>query len=226
MDKKNSKYYLDSSGFLGWGENSVLDKERLRLIDEYVSNGNILDIGCGFGLYVDYLASRGLSATGVDFVSEFINHAKKKRRGNFLKAKIEKLPFAENEFDTSILFDVLEHGDDIKILMEAKRVSKKRIIVIVPRKIDSQLEKSGVIFRHYLDKSHKREYTDGDLERLGKIIKLKLVCIKKIHPVNNESVFLFLFKGPVFLKKIIRKIVFLLLPGASYPTEFFAVFEK
>lgn len=225
MDKKNSKYYLDSASLLGWGENSILDKERLKLIDQYVKEGNILDIGCGFGLYVDYLVSKGLPATGVDFVSEFINEAKKKK-GNFVKAQVEKLPFSDNEFDISILFDILEHGDDVKILMEAKRVSKKRLLVIVPRKIDSELEKSGVIFRHYLDKSHIREYEEEDLERLGKITNLKLVCIKKIHPVNSESVFLSLFNGPVFLKKLIRKIVFLILPGVSYPTEFFAIFEK
>lgn len=211
---------------LGWGENSVLDKERLKLIDEYVSNGSILDIGCGFGLYVDYIASKGLSATGVDFVPEFIKMAKVKKKGNFVKAKVEKLPFAENEFDTSILFDVLEHGDDKKILMEAKRVSKKKLLVIVPRKIDTELEKTGLIFRHYLDKSHIREYDEEDLKRLGKITNLKLVYIRKIHPINCESVFLHLFNGSVFLKKLIRRIAFLLLPKANYPTEFFAVFEK
>lgn len=222
----SNKYYSDSATYLGWGEGSVLDKERLSLIDRFIVGKNILDIGCGLGLYVDYVVSKGLSGAGVDNVSEFIKSAKKSKKGNFTLANIEKLPFLENQFDTSFMFDILEHVDDKKILAEAKRVTTKRIMVIVPRRVDTGLEQSGVIFRHYIDKSHIREYEEEDLKRLAKSTDLKLILIRKIHPLYNETIFLSLFRGSVFLKKLARKIIFLILPKANYYTEYFAVFEK
>lgn len=222
---KRANYYLKFSLSLGWDNNSGLDKERLELIKKFIKGKKILDVGCGFGLYVDYLSRQGFDATGLDFVEEFIKKATL-RRGTFIKGRADKLPFRNNEFDTILLFDILEHGDDIKILEEAKRVSKERILIIVPRKVDYQLEQSGVIFRHYLDKSHIREYEEKDIEKLAKSVNLKLTYIKVVHPLYNETIFLSLFDGPIILKKIIRKIVFLLLPKKIYPTEYFAVLDK
>lgn len=223
---KQPKYYLNSSFSLGWGRDSVPDKERLQLIGRFTRGKSVLDVGCGYGLYVDYASSLGFNATGVDFVDEFIESAKKSKKGNFIKGKAEKLPFKNNEFDTVFLFDILEHGDDVKILQEAKRVCNKRILAIVPKNVDFALEQTGVIFRHYIDKSHLREYKEGDIGHLAKKAGLRVVHLRKIHPLYNETIFLALFKGPVFLKKLLRKIIFLILPKVDYPTEYFAVFEK
>lgn len=227
MPKKPKEYYLKKSSFLGWGERgAILDSERVRLIDKYVAGKRILDIGCGAGLYVDYLVSQGFDAYGLDFVGQFIQEAKKSKKGIFVKGEAEKLPFKDNEFNTIILFNILEHGDDWKLLGEAKRVTKKRILVIVPKEVDRRLEQSGVIYRHYLDKSHLREYRKQDLENLAKNLGLKLTAIQPVHPLYNETIFLSLFSGPIVFKKIIRKIVFAILPKENYPTEYFAVFDK
>lgn len=223
---KSAKYYMKTAQYLGWGEDAKLDKERILLIDQFVLGKKILDVGCGFGLYVDFLSSKNFDATGVDFVSSFIEKAKRSKKGRFLQAPADKLPFRENQFDTTFLFDVLEHGDDKKILTESKRVTKKRILVIVPKKVDFKLEQSGIVFRHYLDKSHLREYERGDLQILAKETGLKLITLKEIHPLYNESIFLSLFAGPQILKKVIRELVFLILPKVAYPTELFALFEK
>lgn len=226
MPKKTKDYYLKKSSFLGWGErNAILDGERIRLIDKFAIGKKVLDVGCGRGLYVDYLVSKGFDAYGLDFVTQFIKEAKKTKKGTFVKGKAEKLPFKDNEFNTVILFNILEHGDDGKLLGEAKRVAKKRILVIVPKEVDRRLEQSGVIFRHYLDKSHLREYQPQDLENLAKNLDLT-TDIQSIHPLYNETIFLSLFSGPIILKKIIRKIVFAVLSKENYPTEYFAVFEK
>lgn len=222
----NSKYYSKNASSLGWGEESAsLDKERVELIKKFIKGKKVLDVGCGIGIYVDFLSSLGFESVGIDFVSEFIEKAKKNMRGVFVRAKADKLPFKEREFDTVLLFDILEHGDDLKILNEAKIVGN-RFLVIVPRKVDIDLQKSGVIFRHYLDKSHLREYESKDLEKLAKNCNLKLVYLEKVHPLYNETIFLSLFEGSVFLKKLIRKLVFLLLPNRIYPTEYFAVLDR
>lgn len=223
---KTSNYYIKHASKLGWGESNVLDKERLKLLDKFLIGKKVLDVGCGMGLYVDYLAKNGIDAYGMDFVEEFISFAQKSKKGTYLMGKAEKLPFANLQFDTVILFNILEHGDDIKILKEAKRVTKKRILAIVPRIVDETLEKSGIIFRHYLDKSHQKEYKEKDFKYLARLANLKLTHLEEVHALYNETIFLALFGGSIFFKKVIRKLSFLLLPKKNYPTEIFAVFEK
>lgn len=220
-----AKYYLTSSSKFGWDKNSKLDRERVELIGKFVQGKKILDVGCAYGQYVNYMSNQGFNATGVDLVDQIIKEARAKK-GTFIKGRADKLPFKNNSFDTSFLFDILEHGDDMKILEEAKRVTKKRILLIVPRKVDHQLEQSGVIFRHYLDKSHLREYEREDILKLAKQVNLKPIHIRSVHPLYNETIFLSLFEGSVFIKKIIRKIVFFILPKKYYPTEYFAVLDR
>lgn len=221
------KYYSEKSSILGWGENSAkLDTERAKLLKKFIQGKKVLDIGCGFGVYVNFICSLNIDGYGVDLVDKFVAYSKKYHKGRFFQGSAEKLPFKNDSFDTVILFDILEHGDDIKILREAKRVAKKRILIIVPREIDRELREVGVIFRHYLDKSHLREYQENSLSVLAKKLSLKLVHLEQIHPLNNKIIFISLFKGPTLLRDIIRKIVDCILPRRIYFTEFFSVFEK
>lgn len=223
----SKNYFLKNSTTLGWGETSaVLDKERAELLKKYLIGKKILDVGCGLGVYVDYICSLGLEGFGVDIVDEFIKKNKVNKKGEFIKGAAEKLPFEDDFFDTVILFDILEHGDDLKILEEVKRVSKKRIILIVPREVDTKLSNSGVIFRHYLDKTHLREYKEEDFKKLAGQTGLNLIHIQPVHKIVNKLVFIALYKGPVLLRDIIRKMADFILPNEEYYTEFFAVFER
>lgn len=223
--QKSTKYYLDTALSLGWGSDSKPDNERIKLLKKFIVGNKILDVGCGTGSYVAFLNSIGYECVGVDFVEDFIDEAKKTKRGIFIKARADNLPFKSKEFNTVILFDILEHGDDIKILNEAKRVCKSKILVIVPKKVDFELEQAGVIFRHYIDKSHLREYEEKDIKELAEKTDLKLVNLLRIHPLYNETIFLSLFSGATILKKIIRKIIFFILPKTLYFTEYFAVLK-
>lgn len=227
MLKKSPNYYLKSVEKLGWSEiDAKLDKQRQNLLIKYCKGKKILDVGCGYGIYVDFLSSLGYEAYGLDFTEEFIKTAQKTKKGKFIKGEAEKLPFPDKSFDTVLLFDILEHGDDLRILSEAKRVSKGRLLTIVPRVVDKNLEQSGVIFRHYLDKSHLREYEEIDIKELAKKSGLEITFFQEIHPLYNETIFLSLFSGSIIWKKITRKIVFWLLPKQFYPTEYFAVLER
>ena len=49
-------------------------------------------------------------------------------------ANVENLPFDNNSFDTSICLHTLEHVRNLnQAISELKRVTKKRIIIIVPK---------------------------------------------------------------------------------------------
>ena len=91
--------------------------------------GDLLDIGCGQGRVLKLLASRAHRAVGVDNDS----NARKLARAELLLAGTPNttlrqgdmlaLPFADNEFDTVILDDVLGSAEDpAAAVKEAKRL--------------------------------------------------------------------------------------------------------
>ncbi len=91
--------------------------------------GDLLDIGCGKGRILKLLASRANRAVGVDISSD----ARRLARAELLLAgtpnttlrqgDMVSLPFADQEFDTIILDDVLSGAKDpAAALQEAKRL--------------------------------------------------------------------------------------------------------
>ena len=98
-----------------------------------VEVGSVLDIGCGDGILLENLVKAGCKGVGIDISGEAIKICK--QRGlNCSQADItERLPFANNSFDSVILTDVLEHlFQPIDVLKEVHRVSKKYVLISVP----------------------------------------------------------------------------------------------
>lgn len=55
-------------------------------------------------------------------------------RLKFVEARIEKLPFRDNKFDTVVCTHTLEHIQDLaQGISELRRVAKKRLIIVVPK---------------------------------------------------------------------------------------------
>lgn len=226
LESELEKYYREHSSELGWGNDVVrLDPERLELLNRYIVGHRILDVACGSGIYTDYLANLGCDAWGIDLVSDFIENARKTKKGVFVQGEADKLPFKDGEFDTVLLFDILEHGDDIAMLQEAKRVASKRILVNVPRKVDTELEKTGLVFRHYIDKTHLREYQEKDLFQIAGMLDLKIVDFIPIHELDPILIYRALFSGKSILLKVVRKIIKILLTKKRYPTAYFMVLD-
>jgi ubiquinone/menaquinone biosynthesis C-methylase UbiE len=81
--------------------------------------GSVLDAGCGTGDHALYLASRGRQVTGIDFIEEPINRAKKKAEGRnlpvtFLVQDATALKSWSERFDNVIdsgLFHVFSDQD-------------------------------------------------------------------------------------------------------------------
>lgn len=97
-----------------------------------INTGKILDIGCGDGLFLDML--KNIDSVGVDISKEGIKKCiKKGLKVSLCDFSKDKLPFTDNQFDYVVMLDVLEHlYSPEDLLKEAKRVSKKSIIISVP----------------------------------------------------------------------------------------------
>ncbi len=104
-----------------------------RIISDSVG-GSICDVGCGTGVLLKRLrqARRGEGHyTGVDFV---VDDAAKLDGIDYVSAVVEALPFDDCTFDTVICTHVIEHVLDYrKAIAELRRVTKRRLIIVVPR---------------------------------------------------------------------------------------------
>lgn len=95
-------------------------------IPETIPHGNVIDIGCGTGVYLDAFSD----GIGVDIN---LNDLQLKEE-RFKKCDItKKLPFRDGEFDFALLIDVLEHIEKpIELLKEVNRISRYGFLAEVP----------------------------------------------------------------------------------------------
>ena len=97
---------------------------------------DVLDLGCGGGLISESLSRLNANVTGVDFVKNNIEVAKrhalkKKLKINYIQDDIEKLRLAK-KFDLIIIFEVLEHLNDWQsFLIKIKKNLKRNGIIII-----------------------------------------------------------------------------------------------
>ena len=113
------------------------------------AEGRVLDCGCNDGAFTLELVKRGHEAVGVDILPLNINRAldnmpdipEVTTKLDYYVADIESLPFEDEEFDTVVLTETLEHLiHPRRGLEEAHRVLKNggKLLITVPNGIDRQ----------------------------------------------------------------------------------------
>lgn len=101
---------------------------------EMIGEGTLLDLGCGDGALLSHVKKNNLENRGLDISPEAV----KKCAAQGISADVydfstQALPFRDNSFEYVVLLDVLEHVyDPKKLLTEARRVSRKFLILSVP----------------------------------------------------------------------------------------------
>ncbi len=145
-----------------------------------------MDAGCGGGAFVEFLAAKGLSVTGLDYHDMFLNVARARSgvKGTYVQGDITALPFPDQHFDCTYCFDVLEHVDDAKALAELVRVTRKRVIIAVPATDSGEMIGGGLTFHHYRDLTHLRTYTVESLQSLVAAVGQQKFEIIPELPVN------------------------------------------
>lgn len=116
----------------------LIDREtdlNQKCIDKIIADiaGNtVLEAGCKRGYLSSLIANKGYQVTGVDLSIDYI------KRNNFnivyMNGNVEELPFTDKKFDTVVCTHTLEHVQNFeKTLAELRRVTKKRLIIVVPK---------------------------------------------------------------------------------------------
>lgn len=101
-----------------------------RVFTQHSLSPPVLDLGCGTGLFANYLTANGMWCAGVDLSPLDGEEA----TGRVVAGRAEALPFASSAFAAVLGRDVLEHVDDHATLDEVFRVLEPGglLVLLVP----------------------------------------------------------------------------------------------
>lgn len=134
-----------------------------RIISALGKDSRILEIGCSGGALLKVLKDKGYrSLSGIDISEKAIALCKERGIGNTYVMDGARLSFADGEFDTVVVSDVLEHmKDDAAAIAEWRRVMRPggKLIVFVPA-FDFLWGEHDEVNHHY------RRYSRKQLSRI------------------------------------------------------------
>ena len=162
----------------------LLVKERAKF-SRLCKKGEILDAGCGVGIYTKFFLSRGLKTTGIDLSSGMLEEAKKRvPKGKFIKMSITKLEFGHNVFEGVWCAAVLLHlkpSSTRKALAEINNVIKPDGLLFVSVK-----KGSGAIIKTYPDGT-KRFFQFYGTSEISELIRKSGFRIEELHENTDED---------------------------------------
>jgi ubiquinone/menaquinone biosynthesis C-methylase UbiE len=109
---------------------------RYRFASDFSKNKDVLEVACGSGQGLGYLANIAKRVVGVDIDQKLLDQAKKQynKRGDIqlYQADAAKLPFNENSFDVIIMYEAIYYlPEPEKFICEARRVLRDKGILLV-----------------------------------------------------------------------------------------------
>ncbi|MEM5869638.1 MAG: class I SAM-dependent methyltransferase [Candidatus Aenigmatarchaeota archaeon] len=149
----------------------------------------ILDLGCGTGRHLVYLAKQGFEVYGLDISEQGIKIARKYLKKEKVEGKLKvgdiykKLPYEDDFFDAIVSTKVIHHADIENI---------RKLI----REMERILKPSGLIFITVDKKKPKKEIPKE------KLWKIKFIAPRTFMPLTGPE------KGMIhfwFNKKLLRK---------------------
>ena len=132
------------------------------------AGSTVVDLGCGTGAYGRVLRESGREVVGIELDADAVAQAQAEgfdvRVGD-----VTALPFADGEFETSVLVDVIEHVVDVEqALAEALRVARRNVLVTVPNVAEyERLKAYGVTYWHLVTTDHVNFFTPDEIRELA-----------------------------------------------------------
>lgn len=190
----------------GWGGINTF-----RLEEILQSAGKrVLDIGCARGDYVNYLHRLGYDICGIDLLVSAA-WCESDAAGRFVVGDIHNLPIENGRFDTTILFNVLEHiGNVERALAEISRVLRPQgnLLLVVPNCEDAEVfYLANLHFYHWTDLSHLHAFTSESIEATLVSTGFTVTKIEKHERIRPEILLLDMWHIPLTISKQISRVL-------------------
>lgn len=117
-------------------------------LPQILPHGSLLDVGCDGGDWLEFLSKMEmpLTLTGIDISPTSVRKAQDrlKEKAIIHQGSGDHLPFPDDSFDQTTILEVLEHIPQWKdVIMEAIRVTRRRVIITVPYQEHLKTTKCG-----------------------------------------------------------------------------------
>lgn len=155
-------------------------RKSLDIIDKSTYNTNpkkLLDIGCGYGFFLQMATERNWTASGIDLSEKATSYAKSKGLDASNTNLFEK-NYRDEEFNVITMFYVLEHlPNPTKYLQEVYRILKPHglLLIRVPHTtpIAKMLKTFNIPNKLYDAPSHLSDFSPRTIKQLLKKVKFK-----------------------------------------------------
>ncbi len=201
-----------------------------------LQNANVLDIGCGGGLFLSLLKAQGAEVIGIELSDSRAQYAKTKHGLKIHKRPIESDFWQRgyaNHFDAVTLWDVIEHVNfPLQTLQSAANVLKDGGLLLIDTPCrDSFYHRFGELtyrltggrFPTFLNAmysshlfGHKQIFSTEEMRQLFETVGFEVIDLHKFHELS--------FPYEFYLKKLFKS---QLLVNLSLPfvKVFFSVFK-
>lgn len=108
--------------------------ERYRFALQFCEDKQVLEVGCGAGLGLPYLAGKAHRVVGGDCTENVLRLSKKNHGGRIplLRLDAQTLPFCDRSFDVIILYEAIYYlSSAAQFLMESHRVLREEGILLI-----------------------------------------------------------------------------------------------
>lgn len=161
-------------------------KQKTKLIQKYFKSGNVLDIGCGTGHFLNALKNTGFDVKGI----EPGENARTTAREYFnldVNSELDDLDSSQNKFQVITMWHVLEHIYPLNNYLEkiTNLLMDNGILVIaVPNPESYDAEYYGEFWGAYDLPRHIYHFTGSTISKLLNTHNFKLI---KTLPMNFDS---------------------------------------
>jgi len=173
-------------------ENSLADtKRRARLILKEVPKGKeVLDIGSGYGFFLEEMRNCGYNVTGIEISKEKRQISSKVTRAEVLNVNLYEKGINLPRFDCITLFHVLEHIREPILLLKIikKHLTKNgKLIIEVPNADDMLLDNCKEYRDFYWQRAHLSYFKAKTLKKAVKKSGFSIVDISYIQRYSIEN---------------------------------------
>jgi SAM-dependent methyltransferase len=171
-----------------------------RLLKAYIAavpfiKGDLLELGCGEGRGIDWIAPKATSYSAIDKIEPVINKLMSKYpQHKLIAGHFPPFPYPDGSFDTIVSFQVIEHiKDDQLFLKEIHRILKPGGTALITT--------PNILMTLSRNPWHIREYTAAQLIARS---KQYFDQVKMMGIAGNEKVMEYYQQNKVSVHKIMR----------------------